>query len=59
MRAWTVNHLFQTNDGRTWIDLPHRLNLTASIQDQAGFSIYYEGNGTAGVADVNRLEVGV
>ncbi len=58
-RVGTVNHLFQADDGWTRVYLPNGLNLAASIQDEAGFSINNEGNGTAGIADIDRLEVGV
>lgn len=58
-RTRAMNHLFETDDGGTRIDLPNCLNLAASIEDQAGFSINYEGNRTACVADIDRLEVGI
>jgi hypothetical protein len=59
--AWAraVNHLFQADDGRAREYLPNSLYLAASIQDQVGFSINNEGNGTAGIADVDRLEIRV
>jgi hypothetical protein len=59
LRAWSMDHLFQTNDGRARINLPHCLNLAPSIQDQAGFSINDEGYCAARIADVNRLEIRV
>jgi hypothetical protein len=37
-----VDHLFQADDGRAREDLPNGLNLTASIQDQAGFPINHQ-----------------
>jgi hypothetical protein len=54
-----MDHLFQTDDRRAWINLPHSLNLTASIQDQAGFSVNNESYGTAGIADVDRLKISI
>jgi hypothetical protein len=57
LRARAMDHLFQSDDGRARINLPHSLNLTASIQDQASFSVNNECYGTAGIADVYRLEI--
>src|SRR4030042_905922 len=59
LRPWAMDHLFQSNNGRTRIYLSYRFNLTAPVQDQTGFPVYYEGNGTAGIADIDRLKIGV
>jgi hypothetical protein len=55
--AWAVDHLFQPDDGWARKSLPHSLDLAAPIQDKAGFPINDEGYGTAGIADVDRLEI--
>ncbi len=58
-RARPVDHFFQADDGWARENLPYSLDLTAAIQDQAGFSIDDEGNGTPGIADVDRLEISI
>ncbi len=59
LRAWTVDHLFEANNGWARVDLPNSLDLAASIKDQAGFSINDKRDGTAGIADVDRLKISV
>ncbi len=57
--AGAMDHFFQSDNGWARVYLPNGLDLAASIEDQAGFSINNEGDGTAGIADVDRLEVSV
>jgi hypothetical protein len=55
--ARAVDHFFQPDNRWTRENLPHSLYLAASVKDKVGFSIDNEGDGTACIADVDRLEI--
>jgi hypothetical protein len=59
MRARAMDHFFQANNGRARENQPDCLNFPAAVQDETGFSIDDKRNGTASIADIDRLEISV
>jgi hypothetical protein len=58
-RPRAMDHLFQAYNRWARKNLPNGLDLTTSVQNQAGFSIDDQSDSTTGIADVNRLKISV
>ena len=59
LQARAMDHLIQPDDGWPRERLFHGLNIAASIHHHVGSSRKDQANGAMGVANIDRLEIGV
>ncbi len=54
-----MDHLVQPDDGRAWEGQFDGLDGAAAIHHHVGFPRKDQANGATGIADIDRLEIGV